>query len=269
MTTTLLVVGGGKMGEALVGGLLRAEWTTPERVVVVDNSPERLRELESPEGLAGRYPGLVVSSELSDADGAIVAVKPADVTAVCRALAGRSVGRVLSIATGVPLARLEQELGGDRAVIRAMPNTPALVGMGASVLVGGSAATESDLAWAESILAAVGTVARVTESQLDAVTGLSGSGPAYVYLVVEALIDAGVLVGLPRPLAQALAVQTLLGSSQLLAQSGESPQSLRAAVTSPGGTTAAGLAVLERAATRAAFADAVVAAAERARQLAT
>lgn len=148
-----------------------------------------------------------------------------------------------------------------------MPNTPSLVGAGAAAVAAGSSATESDLEWAESILDAVGTVTRVSEAQLDAVTGLSGSGPAYVFLVAEALIDAGVAEGLARPVATDLAVQTLRGAAELLA-TGESPADLRAAVTSPGGTTAAGLRALEDAAVRAAFASAVAAAAARSRELA-
>jgi pyrroline-5-carboxylate reductase len=148
-----------------------------------------------------------------------------------------------------------------------MPNTPALVGAGAAAIAPGSAAGEDDLAWAESILGAVGTVVRVPERLLDAVTGLSGSGPAYVFLMAEALIDAGVLVGLPRPTAVALATQTLLGAARLLAETGDTPEALRAAVTSPGGTTAAGLRVLESAGVRAALLDAVAAATERSKEL--
>ena len=153
------------------------------------------------------------------------------------------------------------------AVVRAMPNTPALVGAGASAIAPGSAADEDDLVWAQEVLGAVGTVVRVPESQLDAVTGLSGSGPAYVFLVAEALIEAGVLAGLPRPTSRTLAVQTLLGAAQLLADSGETPEVLRAQVTSPGGTTAAGLHALESAGVRAAVLDAVMAATERSRAL--
>jgi len=148
-----------------------------------------------------------------------------------------------------------------------MPNTPALVGAGAAAVAGGTAAGEDDLAWAEGVLSAVGTVARVPEALLDAVTGLSGSGPAYVFLVAEALIEAGVLVGLPRDVSTALTVQTLVGSARLLAETGSSPEALRAAVTSPGGTTAAGLRALEAKGLRSAFLDAVVEATERSRQL--
>lgn len=267
MTAKLVVVGGGKMGEALVSGLLATGWAAADQVVVVDAAAARRDELAAGTGLAGRHPGLEVVAAPVAADGAIVAVKPGDVEAACHAIAAAGVERVLSIAAGVPLARLEAWLGAGVAVIRAMPNTPALVGAGAAAIAAGSHASEADLAWAEGILGSVGTVARVPESLLDAVTGLSGSGPAYVFLVAEALIDAGVLVGLPRLTSRQLVVQTLLGSARLLAESDQGAEALRAAVTSPGGTTAAGLRALEAAAVRSAFCDAVVAATERSRQL--
>jgi pyrroline-5-carboxylate reductase len=144
-----------------------------------------------------------------------------------------------------------------------MPNTPALVLQAATAIAAGSSATEPDLDWAESLLGAIGTVVRVTEAQIDAVTGLSGSGPAYVFLIAESLIEAGVLAGLPRDLAATLANQTLLGAATLLSESSESPADLRAAVTSPGGTTAAGLRVLEQRGVRAALIDTVIAARDR------
>jgi pyrroline-5-carboxylate reductase len=152
-------------------------------------------------------------------------------------------------------------------VVRAMPNTPALVGAGAAAICPGADAGEQDLAWAEEVLGAVGVVVRVPEKDLDAVTGLSGSGPAYVFMVAEAMVEAGVLGGLARDVAEKLAFQTLLGSARLLADRGSSPAALRAAVTSPGGTTAAGLRELERHGVRAAFLDAVMAATERSREL--
>jgi pyrroline-5-carboxylate reductase len=148
-----------------------------------------------------------------------------------------------------------------------MPNTPALVGAGAAAIAPGSHADDDDLQWAESILSAVGVVVRVPEKLLDAVTGLSGSGPAYVFLVAEALTEAGVLAGLPRDVSAALTAQTLLGAARLLTETGDGPEALRAAVTSPGGTTAAGLRALEKAGVRSAFLDAVVAATERSREL--
>jgi len=252
------------MGEALVAGLLAAGWAAPEELAIVEALEPRREEL------AGRYPGLVVTgtpATATGAGGAVVAVKPGDVEGACRALADARVGRVLSIAAGVPLARLEEWLGAGMAVVRAMPNTAALIGAGAAAIAPGTDAGDADLAWAEEILGAVGTVVRVGEGLLDAVTGLSGSGPAYVFLVAEALIEAGVLVGLPRPVSHQLAVQTLLGSARLLSESGQGPEALRAAVTSPGGTTAAGLRALEAAAVRSAFLDAVLAATERSRTL--
>jgi pyrroline-5-carboxylate reductase len=174
---------------------------------------------------------------------------------------------VLSIAAGVTIRRLEAALPPGTPVVRAMPNTPALVGAGAAAVAAGRAADEADLAWAEEVLGVVGTVVRVDEPLLDAVTGLSGSGPAYVFLVAEALIEGGVLAGLPRPVATTLAVHTLLGSARLLDESPEEPAALRAAVTSPGGTTAAGLRALEARGVRSAFLEAVLAAADRSREL--
>jgi pyrroline-5-carboxylate reductase len=270
VSARLVVVGGGRMGEALVSGLLTAGWAQPGEVTVAETLGARRSELEAEGGLATRHPGLSVTAEPVPADGAVVAVKPGDVESACRAIAGAGVARVLSIAAGVPLARLEEWLGGagnELPVVRAMPNTPALVGAGAAAIAPGRHAGEADLVWAEGILSAVGTVARVPEALLDAVTGLSGSGPAYVFLVAEALIEAGVLVGLSRPVSRQLTVQTLLGSAQLLAQSAEGAEALRAAVTSPGGTTAAGLRALEAAGIRSAILEAVVAATERSQAL--
>jgi pyrroline-5-carboxylate reductase len=255
--TALVIVGGGRMGEALLGGLLTAGWSASD-VAVVEPVDGRRTEL------AERYTGVTVSAEPVAADGAVIAVKPGDVAG---AVAGASARRILSIAAGVTIARLEAAAGEGVAVVRAMPNTPALVGAGAAAIAGGSAAGDDDLDWAESILGAVGSVVRVPESLLDAVTGLSGSGPAYVFLVVEALVEAGVLAGLPRSTAAALASQTLLGAGRLLVESGDTPEALRAMVTSPGGTTAAGIAELERHGVRAAFLDAVVAATQRSKEL--
>lgn len=249
------------MGEALLGGLLAGGWAEAGELAVIEKLPERRSQL------AERFAGVHVAADPLPSEGAIIAVKPADVEAAARAVAAAGVGRVLSIAAGVPLSKLEAALGAGVPVVRAMPNTPALVGAGAAAISPGSSTGEDDLAWAGSILGSVGSVVRVDEALLDAVTGLSGSGPAYVFLVAEALIDAGVLGGLPRPVAVELAIQTLLGSARLLSESGDTPVALRAAVTSPGGTTAAGLRVLEAAGVRAAFIDAVVAATERSREL--
>ncbi len=259
------VLGGGRMGEALVAGLL-ASGREPDGLAVAESDPQRRHHLES------RFPGVRVAPAaawaVGDADVVIVAVKPSDVAEVL-AEAEASLGPsalVLSIAAGVTIASIEAAVPG-RPVVRAMPNAPATVGRGAAAVAPGTSATGADLETAERLLGAVGTVVRVPEPLLDAVTGLSGSGPAYLFLVVEALIEGGVLNGLPRPEATELVVQTLRGAGELLAEGHASPEALRAAVTSPGGTTAAGLQVLERAGVRAAFLDAVTAATRRSREL--
>ena len=258
--SSLVVVGGGRMGEALLGGLLAAGWAPSDLAVVEAVEARRTHLVE-------RFEGVTVTGGSFGADGAVIAVKPPDVPGATSAAVGAGAQRVLSIAAGVTIAALEQAAGDGVAVVRAMPNTPSLVGAGASAIAGGTAAGDDDLAWAESILGSVGTVVRVPEPSLDAVTGLSGSGPAYVFLVAEALMDAGVLAGLPRPTAEALVRQTILGSARLLAESGDGPEALRAAVTSPGGTTAAGLRELERHGVRAAILDAVTAATARSKEL--
>jgi pyrroline-5-carboxylate reductase len=257
------------MGEALLGGLLSSGWAEPAGVLVVEPLESRRNEL------TGLFPGVVVVAELGaehTADGALIAVKPNHVVEVCELIASR-VQRVLSIAAGVPIAKMELALRvgeSTRAipVIRSMPNTPSLVGRGASAIAGGYAASADDLAWAESILSSVGIVERVDEKLLDAVTGLSGSGPAYIFMIAEAMIDAGVLVGLSRAVATSLAVQTILGAGTLLSTSGQDAATLRANVTSPGGTTAAGLRALEAGSVRSDIIDAVVAATNRAHELA-
>lgn len=265
MGAELVVVGGGRMGEALVGGLVAGGWDITQ-LCVVETSVARRRTLTE------RLPGLRVEEVPLEAEGVVLAVKPADVVSTGQAVAAAGCARVLSIAAGVALATLEDALGAGSSrlpVVRAMPNTPALVGAGAAAVAAGTWAADVDMVWAERILASVGTVVRVPEAQLDAVTGLSGSGPAYVFLMAEALIDAGVLVGLPHDVSRTLVVQTLLGAARLLDETGETPASLRSAVTSPGGTTAAGMRALEAGGLRSALLEAVVAASERSRQLGT
>ena len=266
MTARVVLVGGGNMGAALLGGMIAGGWAPPEQLAVVEVLAPRRTVLE------GLFPGVAVRAAVADApaDGAVIAVKPNDVAAAVTAAVAAGARRVLSIAAGVSIATLEAAAsaatGDPVAVVRAMPNTPALVGEGAAAIAGGTGAGEDDLAWAESILGAVGSVVRVPEYQLDAVTGLAGSGPAYLFLVAESLIDAGVLAGLARPIAEALVTQLFVGSAALLADRGD-PAALRAMVTSPGGTTAAGLRQLEAGGVRAAFLEAVMAAAQRSRDL--
>ena len=257
----LALLGGGRMGEALLSGMLDAGWDA-DALAVAEVDPERRRLVEE------RFRGVrVVPSPawaVAESDVVVLAVKPSDVgVALEQCLPSlKTDALVLSIAAGVTLATLEEAVP-DRPVVRAMPNTAALVRKGAAAIAGGRHATEAHLDEAERILGSVGVVVRVPEELLDAVTGLSGSGPAYVFLVAEAMVEAGVLVGLPRETAATLVHQTLVGAAALLVDGTEGPEALRAAVTSPGGTTAAGLARLEAHGVRAAFLEAVEAATRR------
>ena len=258
------------MGGALLGGLLRSGWAGAGDLTVVEPVAERRDEL------AAAYPGLRIAAApepglLDDAGerlvGAVLAVKPDAAEGACRALGVSGVTRLLSIVAGMPSVRLENALGGEPAVVRAMPNTPALVGAGMTAISGGSFATSHDLAWAEDVLSAVGAVVRLPERLLDAVTGLSGSGPAFLFLVAESLVEAGVQMGLTRDVSRTLVVETMAGSAALLKETGSEPEALRAMVTSPAGTTAAGIRALEARAVRSAFMEAVAAATERSRNL--
>jgi len=260
--TKLVVFGGGNMGAALVGGLVGTGWSDAAAISIVEPVAARRAQLTE------IVPGVdVVAEPPAAAEGVVIAVRPGDVPAACRAATAVGAERVLSIAAGVSTATLELALGAPTPVVRAMPNTPALVGAAASAIAAGTHAGDADLAWAEGILTAVGTVVRVPEHLLDAVTGLSGSGPAYLFLVAEALADAGVAAGLTRPTAEQLVAQLLVGSAKLLVESGDHPAKLRGEVTSPGGTTAAGLRELERAGVRAAFLECVLAATRRSQEL--
>ena len=266
MAYRLVIVGAGKMGSALAGGLLDAGWCAPGELALVEHDAvTRAAETE-------RFAPVAVLAALEiehvdESSGAVLCVKPDHAESVARLVGAMGAGRLLSIVAGMSTARLEAATPPATAVVRAMPNTPVLVGRGVSAIAGGARATSDDLTWAESVLGAVGTVVRVSERSLDAVTGLSGAMPAYVFLVVEALIEAGVLQGLTRDVARDLVVGTLAGSAELLERTGEAPEVLRANVTSPAGVTAAGLRVLEGRALRAAILDAVAAATERSRQL--
>jgi pyrroline-5-carboxylate reductase len=250
----------------LAAGLLSANWCAADELAILARSVETRKELED------RFSGVGVFASIEQADidpdtGAVLSVKPDYAEGVARTIGATGITRLLSVVAGLSTQRLEAAFPQSAAVIRSMPNTPVLVRKGVSAIAGGSHVTSADLDWAESILGAVGTVVRVTERNIDAVTGLSGPMPAYLYLVVEALIEAGVHQGLPRDVSRKLVVDTFEGSAALLSETGESPEVLRAQVTSPGGTTAAGLRTLESHAVRAAFLDAVAAAAERSRQL--
>jgi pyrroline-5-carboxylate reductase len=258
------ILGGGKIGEALLSGLLRGARTTDD-IVVAEKNADRADYLARTYGV-----------EMLDPDGAVakartlvLAVKPQDIDALLAEIRPAVTPQhvVVSVAAGVPTARIQAGLAEGVPVVRCMPNTPALVDQAMTAISAGSHADESHLAIAESLLAAVGRVVEVPESQLDAVTALSGSGPAYFFYLVEAMIDAGILLGLPRALAAELIVQTAIGSAIMLRDSGEHPVQLREAVTSPGGTTIAAIRELEVHGVRAALLAAIEAAAARSREL--
>ena len=254
-------IGAGNMGEAFLRGLLRAG-LEPERLIASEPDARKREKLEGELGIRTTTRNEEVAR---NADLVIVAVKPDQLEAATRELPRTGGPLYLSILAGRTLRSLERCLG--PRVVRAMPNTPALIGQGVSALAVPAGIADADVHSAEAVLGAVGDVVRVSESALDAVTGLSGSGPAYVYLLIEALADAGVREGLPGATARRLAAATVAGAARMVAESGEHPAILRERVTSPGGTTAAGLAALEQGGMRAALLAAVRAATSRSREL--
>ncbi|NEO84231.1 MAG: pyrroline-5-carboxylate reductase [Spirulina sp. SIO3F2] len=267
MTATyqLGLIGGGVMGEALLSRLLQQQVYTPDQVIVSELLPARRDYLK------GEYQVAVTDANAAAiaSDTVLLAIKPQVLKAVTEALPATTYAHkplLLSILAGVPLARLAAGFP-DCPVIRAMPNTPAIVGAGTTAIAPGQQVTAEQLEQAKTIFGAVGTVVEVAESLMDAVTGVSGSGPAFVALMVESLSDGGVAAGLPRPIANNLAQQTVLGTAQLLVDSGLHPGQLKDRVTSPGGTTIAGVATLEQHGFRAAVIEAVQAAATRSQEL--
>lgn len=256
----LAIIGGGNMGTALAQGLLDAGVVAAADLIIVEVNADRRQRLEE------LLPGVAIVDSIRPCGAAVIAVKPPDAAAASATAVAAGARRIVSIAAGVTVAVLEEACGSGIAVIRSMPNTPALVGEGVTAIAAGSSATDADLTWAETVLGAVGLVERVPETQIDAITGVTGSGPAYLFLVAEALIDAAEAVGLDRSQADVLVRQLFVGSAALLAR-GDDPAQLRASVTSPGGTTAAGIAALEAASVRQAFRAAVEAATARSREL--
>lgn len=259
-------LGTGNMAEAIIRGLLRSETCAPDRITGTARRPKRL------ETLAAQY-GIRTTSDnaaaVREADIVILAVKPQALdgllTEIAPALAPSTL--VISVAAGVPIAAMERRLGTGTRIVRAMPNTPSLVGQGACAISPGPSATAEDVERALTIFRSVGIATEVEESLLDAVTGLSGSGPAYIFLIIEALSDAGVKVGLPRYTALELAAQTVLGSARLLIETGAHPGTLKDQVTSPGGTAIAGLHTLESGGLRTTLMDAVESATRRSKEL--
>ena len=265
----LCFVGGGKMAEALIGGLISTGWSSADELWVIEISEDRRRTLTE------LFPGLVAapscqaacSAAAFDVTDVVIAVKPQHVSEVAGDLGAGGTERALSIAAGVRIEVLQNGFGAATRLVRAMPNTPALVGLGAAAIAPSANATDEDIQWAKSILSAVGTVAVAQEAALDAVTGLSGSGPAYLFLLAEAMTAAGVQQGLTVEMADSLTRQTLLGAATLLAASDSDPAQLRANVTSPGGTTAAAIAVMQQCDLEEIVKSAIASATERSREL--
>jgi pyrroline-5-carboxylate reductase len=260
----LAIVGGGKIGEALLSGLLRGE-AKPGDIVVVEHYQERKAYLTDKYGVQC----VDIEEAVKASRTVLIAVKPQDIDAVLDQLAPHvtSDHLIVSVAAGITTAKIERGLPSGPAVVRCMPNTPALVDQAMTAISAGTHADEEHLQLAENLLSAVGKVVRVPESQLDAVTALSGSGPAYFFFLVEAMIDAGILLGLPRALAADLIVQTAVGSAVMLRDSGEHPVQLREAVTSPAGTTISAIRELENHGVRAALLAAIEAARDRSAEL--
>ncbi|HZJ15370.1 MAG TPA: pyrroline-5-carboxylate reductase [Chthoniobacteraceae bacterium] len=255
-------IGSGKMASALVRGVTKSGAIPAELILVTDVLPAVAQKLATEAGATA----LTTNKEVAaGAETLILCVKPQDALGALRGVDTKG-KLIVSIVAGLTIAAL-QEAAASARIIRVMPNTPALVHQGAAAYALGDGATNEDAAVAEKIFGAVGKVVRVKEALIDVVTGLSGSGPAYIYLVIEALADGAVLMGLPRDLALQLSAQTVLGAASMVLQTGEHPSVLRDQVTSPGGTTIAALEALEASGARAAFIAAVRAATERAREL--
>lgn len=259
------IFGAGVMGEALLSGLLRGDYSS-DNLIVAERRPDRAAELTE------KYKLKVVSNTEAArlADTLVLVVKPQDMGALLQEIAGevKADTLVISLAAGITTTFLESLLPAGAAVVRVMPNTPALVDEGMSALSAGAHCTAEGLERASALLAAVGKVVTVPEKYQDAVTAISGSGPAYIFYVVEAMIEAGVVLGLPRTTAQELVVQTVFGAATMLRETGEHPTVLRENVTSPAGTTAAALRELDDHKVRAAFITAMEAARDRSSELA-
>jgi pyrroline-5-carboxylate reductase len=267
MERRIAILGAGRLGESIVRGILSSGWREPSELAVTVRREERAEEVRERYGVEG---GTSNADAVRGAALVIVAVKPQDMSValaeIAQAVTPEQV--ILSVAAGITTRFIEAHLPDGTRVVRAMPNAPALVHEGIAGIAKGSAASDEDLALAEDALGHLGAVVRVAERDLDAVTALSGSGPAYFALLAEAMIEAGLLLGLSREVSTRLVVQTMLGSALLLRDEGIHPVELRENVTSPGGTTTRAIRELERSGVRAAFLNAINAATERSRELA-
>jgi pyrroline-5-carboxylate reductase len=264
LSTKLGIIGGGVMGEALLSRLVAQQIYAPDAIVVSDPQPQRRDMLSQQYGV---QVGADNQQVAATATVLLLAIKPQVFDHVVAELPNRAANQlVISVLAGISLKKLESAFDGQ-PVIRAMPNTPATVGAGMTAIAPGTQATSAHIALAKQLFQAVGDVVEVPEYMMDAVTGLSGSGPGYVAILIEALTDGGVAAGLPRAIAAQLALQTVRGTAELLHTSGLHPAELKDRVTSPGGTTIAGIAQLEKAGFRSALIEAVKAASQRSAEL--
>jgi pyrroline-5-carboxylate reductase len=266
MNSRVAIIGTGRLGESLVRGFLSSDWRAPAELVVTSRRAERRSELHDRYGVDAEADN---AAAVRGAALVIVAVKPQDMEAVLEEISPEltPAQTLLSVAAGVTTASIEAHLPPGARVVRAMPNAPALVHEGIAGICGGHDAREEDIALAADALGHLGAVVRVAEYDMDAVTAISGSGPAYFALLAEAMIEAGLLLGLSREVSTQLVVQTMFGSALLLRDEGMHPVELRENVTSPGGTTTRAIRELERSGVRAAFLNAITAATERSREL--
>ena len=263
----IAILGGGRIGEALLTGLLSSGWRTREQLVVTARSESRLEELRERHGIEATSSN---ASAVAGAELVVVAVKPQDIEALLAEVGSllEPTQTVLTVAAAIPTAYIEARIADGVPVVRAMPNAPSTVHEGMAGICAGAHAGDAQLALAEDVLTHLGRVVRVPERAMDAVTALSGSGPAYFALLAEAMIEAGILLGVSREISTTLVVQTMLGTAKQLRDLGMHPVELREAVTSPGGTTIAAIRELEQAGVRAAFLNAIQAAMTRSRELA-
>jgi len=262
---TIGFIGGGRMAEALISGVLAAKLYEPDKIRVADPDVTRQDHLKQHYGV---HVGLMTDEVVRASDIVMLAVKPQVITEVLRGVGQSASNRlVVSVVAGVPISRIQELLGPQTGIIRAMPNTPAMVGAGMTAVAVGPGIGPEAVACARQMFESVGKVVLIEERLMDAVTGLSGSGPAYVFLAIEAMADGGVKMGLPRETASLLSAQTVLGAARMVLESGQHPARLKDQVASPGGTTIAGLHRLEQGGLRAVLMDAVEAATKRSQEL--
>jgi pyrroline-5-carboxylate reductase len=267
MNRKLAILGGGRIGEALLSGLLSSGWREASEIVITNRGAERVAELHERYGVDATADN---AAAIAGAGIVVVAVKPQDIDALLAQIGAHLTTEqtVVSVAAAIPTAYIEERIADGVPVVRAMPNAPATVHEGMAGICAGSHAGDDQLALAEELLSHLGRVVRVPETWMDAITAVSGSGPAYFALLAEAMIEAGILLGLSREISTTLVVQTMFGTAKQLRDQGMHPVELRESVTSPGGTTIAAIRELEQAGVRAAFLNAIQAAMDRARELA-